>query len=413
MALIRDNRGALLASNLSQYLAGAANTAGTPVDTNELVRIVNQFLGTGEQISSDITTISNGIYKKFGAIDKVTNRTEIVTSGIWSGDTGSLGVFYTSSTQLTDVSSKYYIDVYNLNPTTDTSAEVQFSIAYGDVNGFGAPTLTQDDSSTLPTKAVYNQFKNVLLDAADSYFSVYSGSTLAGHNLQNFYVLNVNRARYKERLDPGNISLDLSGSNGIITLIDDSGGTDENVTTAGRVYNLVSGSLNIGSALTASIAQYSDTYTKQGYGLFYPDMGIILLNPTALSASVGGTLAPASSSAASTYHINRSINFGGLAVLKALEKGNDFQARRTENVSTSHYFVRANNREFNFSNNPTFVTGSVGAFVNSTFERDPKVYITTVGLYDDANELLAVAKTSKPIEKSFDKEVAIKVKLDF
>jgi hypothetical protein len=102
-----------------------------------------------------------------------------------------------------------------------------------------------------------------------------------------------------------------------------------------------------------------------------------------------------------------------MALLKALAKGADFQVRRTENVSTSHYFVRANNREFNFSNNPTFVTGSVGAFVNSSFERDPKVYITTVGLYDDANELLAVAKTSRPIEKSFDKEVAIKVKLDF
>jgi hypothetical protein len=97
----------------------------------------------------------------------------------------------------------------------------------------------------------------------------------------------------------------------------------------------------------------------------------------------------------------------------AISGGMDFQVRRTENVSTSHYFVRANNREFNFSNNPTFVTGSVGAFVNSSFERDPKVYITTVGLYDDANELLAVAKTSKPVEKSFDKEIAIKVKLDF
>jgi hypothetical protein len=98
---------------------------------------------------------------------------------------------------------------------------------------------------------------------------------------------------------------------------------------------------------------------------------------------------------------------------EALKKGEDFQARRTENVSTSHYFVRANNREFNFSNNPTFVSGSTGQFKNVTFEKDPKVYITSVGLYDDANELLAVAKTSKPIEKSFDKEVAIKVKLDF
>jgi hypothetical protein len=419
MAVIRDNRGALLASNISQYLAGAANTAGTPVDTSELVRIVNQFLGTGEQISSDITTITNGIYKKFGAIDKVTNRTEIVTSGIWSGDTGSLSInaTYTSSLQTSGVSGKYYIDVYN-GVTSSTSSEVQFSIAYGDVSGNGAPTLTQDDSSTLPTKATYNQYRNILLDSADPYFSVYSGSTAGAYDLQNFYAININRARYKERLDPGNISIKLVGSLGTVTLIDDSGGTDENVTTSGRVYNLVSGSLNIGSALSASINTYTSS-NGQGWGLFYPDMGIILLNPAALAAKVNANLSAATGSIAGVYHNNsRSASVeigvsGSIALLKALASGSDFQVRRTENVSTSHYFVRANNREFNFSNNPTFTTGSVGEFVQATFERDPRVYITTVGLYDDANELLAVAKTSKPVEKSFDKEVAIKVKLDF
>ncbi len=414
MAVIRDNRGALLASNISQYLASAANTAGTPVDTNELVRILNQFLGSGEQISPDSTTISNGIYKKFGAIDKVTNRTEVVTSGIWSGDTGSLAIdaTYTSSAQIASTSGKYYIDVYN-GLTSSEASEIQFSIAYGDVDGYGAPTLVQDDSSTLSTLATYNQYKNVLLDSSDALFSVYSSSTAGAYDLRNFYVININRARYKERLDPGNVSIKLKGTAGEVVLIDDSGATDENVTAAGRVYNMVSGSLNIGTAATASIAQYSDTYTKQGYGLFYPDMGVILLNPTALSASVDGRLAPATSSAASTYHINRSPLYGGVALLHAFDSGSDFQARRTENVSTSHYFVRANNREFNFSNNPTFVTGSVGQFSISTFERDPHVYITTVGLYNDANELLAVAKTSKPIEKSFDKEISIKVKLDF
>jgi hypothetical protein len=419
MAVIRDNRGALLASNISQYLAGAANTAGTPVDTSELVRIVNQFLGTGEQISSDITTITNGIYKKFGAIDRVTNRTEIVTSGIWSGDTGSLAVnaIYTSSAQIASVSGKYYIDVYN-DLTSSTASEVQFSIAYGDVNGFGAPTLEQDDSSTLPTKATYNQYRNILLDSADPFFSVYSGSTAGGHDLREFYAININRARYKERLDPGNISIKLAGTIGEVNLIDDSGGTDENVTTSGRIYNIVSGSLNIGSALTASIQSYTSS-NGQGWGLFYPDMGIILLNPAALAAKVDSNLGAASSSLAGVYHNNSTSasvtvgTSGSIAVLKALATGGDFQVRRTENVSTSHYFVRANNREFNFSNNPTFVTGSVGEFVQSTFERDPRVYITTVGLYDDANELLAVAKTSKPVEKSFDKEVAIKVKLDF
>ena len=406
MALIRDNRGSLLASNLSTYLASAANTAGTPIDTNELVRIVNQFLGTGEQISSDIATISNGIYKKFGTIDKVTNRTEIVTSGIWSGDTGSLTEFYTSSVQVNnDTTGKYYLDVYNDVTSSDT-AEVQFSIAYGDVSGSGAPTLTQDDSSTLSTKAIYNQLKNVLLDSADQYFTDY-----AGNDMKSFYAININRARYKERLDPGNISINLSGSVGLVTLIDDSGGTDENVTTAGRVYYLASGSLNIGSALTSSINTYTAS-NGAGFGLFYPDMGIILLNPSALSASVSGSLMAAAGSTSGQYHQSGSVS-GSLKLFDALKKGADFQARRTENVSTSHYFVRANNREFNFSNNPTFVTGSVGQFVQPLFERDPRVYITTVGLYDDANELLAVAKTSKPIEKSFDKEVAIKVKLDF
>ncbi len=418
MALIRDNRGQLLASNLSQYLAGAASTAGTPVDTNELVRIVNQFLGEGEQISSDLTTVTNGIYKKFGAIDKVTNRTEIVTSGIWSGDTGSFDVKanFTSSAQVASVSGKYYLDVYN-KVTSSGDAEVQFSIAYGDANGYGAPTLTQNDDSTSPTKATYNQYKNVLLDSSDPYFSIYlsssaAGIVAAGADMNSFYAINVNRARYKERLDPGNISIDLSGSVGFVTLIDDSGGTDENVTTAGRVYNLVSGSLNIGTAATASIHSYA-AKNGQGYGLFYPDMGIILLNPSALSASVDTKLAPAYNSIKDVYHQNNGNTSGSVALLMAISGGADFQVRRTENVSTSHYFVRANNREFNFSNNPTFVTGSTGQFVNSSFERDPKVYITSVGLYDDANELLAVAKTSQPIAKSFDKEIAIKVKLDF
>jgi hypothetical protein len=404
MAVIRDNRGALLASNISQYLAGAANTAGTPVDTNELVNIVNQFLGQGEQISTDITTVTNGIYKKFGSIDKVTNRTEVVTSGIWSSDAGSLTTFHTSSAQSSSASGKYYLDVYNENATS-SSAEVQFSIAYGHISGGGAPTLDQTDSSTLPTKAIYSQFRNLLLDSGDTYFSVYSGTTAGGKNLDDILAINVNRARYKEQLDPGNIQLNLQNGSTIISLIDDSGQT-EAVGASGRVFNMVSGALNIGTANEGTISSVTAS-NGQGWGLFYPDAGIMLLNPMAVAAGLG--VAFVSASVANTYS-NATNN---MKLYQAISASADFQARRTENVSTSHYFVRANNREFNFSNNPTFTTGSVGQFVQATFERDPKVYITSVGLYDDANELLAVAKTSRPIEKSFDKEVAIKVKLDF
>jgi hypothetical protein len=75
--------------------------------------------------------------------------------------------------------------------------------------------------------------------------------------------------------------------------------------------------------------------------------------------------------------------------------------------------LRLNNREFNYSNNPTFATGSNGQILNTDFERDPKAFVTTVGLYSDANELLAVAKLSRPLEKSFSKEALLRVRLDF
>ena len=46
-------------------------------------------------------------------------------------------------------------------------------------------------------------------------------------------------------------------------------------------------------------------------------------------------------------------------------------------------------------------------------ESNPKVFITTVGLYSDSNELVAVAKLSQPISKDFSKEALIRVKLDY
>ena len=71
------------------------------------------------------------------------------------------------------------------------------------------------------------------------------------------------------------------------------------------------------------------------------------------------------------------------------------------------------NNEYNFSNNKTWATGSDGTPHNDGFTSDPKTYITSVGLYNDSRELLAIAKLSQPLLKSFSKESVIKVKLDF
>jgi hypothetical protein len=77
------------------------------------------------------------------------------------------------------------------------------------------------------------------------------------------------------------------------------------------------------------------------------------------------------------------------------------------------------NRDFNYSNNPTYVYDgtdgihSKGTIRNIDFINDPRTYITTIGLYNDSNELVAVAKLSRPAVKSFDSELLLKIRLDF
>lgn len=401
------DRSGQLQQELAEYLARqTTNNAG--VDTNEVINIVNDYLPQGEQVQSTSETATLGVYKRLNATDIVTGKVQVTSTGLWGDGTGSLSSFFTSSTQDTGASGKYYLDVYD-KATSDATATVQFSVTYGHRTGFGAATISDDSDATLPTKAIYAQYRNILLTPDDTQFTFISSSEAGTHDSDGIYVINVQRAQYREQLDPGNIALTLSGSLGTVTLIDDSGKKlDNTVGKSGRVFNMVTGSLNLGG--DAAIISSSYASNGQGYGLIYPDLGIIVLNPTALGADVDQNLtgsAAVDGTDAQEYPRNHRQLFTNMVL------GQNFEARRTENISTSHYFVRANNREFNFSNNPTFVTGSDGSFKQSTFELDPKVYITTVGLYNDANELLAVAKLSQPTQKSFDSEVLIKVKLSF
>ena len=88
----------------------------------------------------------------------------------------------------------------------------------------------------------------------------------------------------------------------------------------------------------------------------------------------------------SVNETSNTINTNTEIFFKSL-KNEVLSKRREEKLSSTHYFVRSN-KEFNFSNNPTFFTSSTGDFTQPTFFKDPKVYITTVGLYNNSNELL-------------------------
>ncbi len=327
--------------------------------------------------------------------DIIENQRTTVTSGLWTGGSTTLTSFFTSST-----TSSYYVDVYNANPATDTSAEVQFALGYAHIDGSGSlgNQSSQTTSGDRQTAALYRQFRNVLLAPNTDKFKFTASPTASGE--KDFYFLSFQRARMREKVDPGNWELHLDGGTAKIKLIDDSS-TASSVTVeqGGRVFNVVSGSITNGVKTAAS----AET-AKGAYGLFYPDMGIILLNPTRVTTGVADITTTRSANA-------QDNNKGDL--FDSIVQGANFQARREEEISSTSYFCRVNNRKFNFSANPTFATQSDGSLTQPTFFKDPQTFITQVGLYNDTNELLAIAKLSQPLLNSYAREAIIKVKLDF
>ena len=90
-----------------------------------------------------------------------------------------------------------------------------------------------------------------------------------------------------------------------------------------------------------------------------------------------------------------------------------FTINSQETITSDYIFVRARSAEYNYSENPSFISGSTGEVIYPMFINNPQTYVTTIGLYNDTNELLAVAKLSRPLPKDFTKEALVRVKLDF
>ena len=110
---------------------------------------------------------------------------------------------------------------------------------------------------------------------------------------------------------------------------------------------------------------------------------------------------------------NNSNGLNNQALFDSISLGASFALNSQETITSDYVFVRARNSEFNYSENPSFISGSTGEVIYSNFINSPQVYITTIGMYNDSNDLLAVAKMSRPLLKDFTKEALVRVKLDF
>ena len=318
-----------------------------------------------------------------------------ITATLWSAGAVELTNFYTSSTQEAGSSGNFYLNIYQ-TASNSPSAEVQFAVAYGNQYGSGSSFYNNAVPGVSPTLTTYGQYQVLVLGDENANF-VFGGVTSS-----DFWVLSIDRTRYKESLFPGSLALTLSGSTGKITITDNSQVAPSIVfNEAGRVYQLVSGSQG-----TVNTSTDPNGYSVSGsYGWLLPDIGTIILNPVALSASIGLASNPTYNSDGLNYRIMfNAINGTG---------AKSFYLNSQETISSDYIFVRARNAEFNYSENPSFISGSTGEVIWNSFINNPQTYPTTIGLYNDTNELLAVAKLSRPLLKDFTKEALVRVKLDF
>jgi hypothetical protein len=244
------------------------------------------------------------------------------------------------------------------------------------------------------------------------------------------YVWIGKRSRFKDRPNKKAWTMTLSGYSGsgvygtldkTLHLTDDSANVAATATPGGPRYNIVSGSIG-------SVSGSGATY--QTFGWFYPEMGCMVFSGNELSSSIPGTIntnnitASFSSSAVGDFSSsgfgpnldNRGNPQNALRLISCMRNvagSNTLRLRSEEDQTQENYFCRIKANDYNFTANPTFVSGGLNKLRNTTMIGNPTTFITGVGLYNSAGQLLATAKLSSPLKKNFASEATVKVKLTY
>ena len=321
---------------------------------------------------------------------------DAVQSTAWSTGAPTLTNFNYSSIQKAGSSGAFYLSVYQTSSVLSEAA-VQFDIAYGNSTGGGSTAYNSTVPGNTPSTSVYGQYRSLVLEDENATFTFGSGDNFI--TATDFWVLSIERSRYKEKIFPGTFNITLSGSGGLLYLTDNSNNvTVQTYLGSNRVYQIVSGSN--GSAYSG------DGYVANSgsYGLLLPDIGTMLLNPNAISQSI---------QVDADVTVGLADGTNQQTLFDAIASGSSFQLNAEETITSDYIFINTKASEFNYSENPSFISGSTGEVIYDVFINNPQTYPTTVGLYNDSNELLAVAKLSRPLLNDFTKALLIRCKLDF
>lgn len=362
---------------------------------------------------------TNRVFQKFNRKD-IRKTSNIGVTGFFNG-MESMNCVLTSSVQNSS-SKDYYYDVTDCNLCDSSSS--YFSVAYGHISGSGSNFMVYEDSDS-PSRHIFSQYKLMLLDGVSDNFIYYNNGL---KNSDSIYVINVYREYMKDGIDRGNFELSLSELNGmsyqnqfytgsnvsvsssnkVMTFIDNSGDITQthicSRTDMFASYDIVSGSL-VNGIHDSGTGSYSTNNEIKTYGKVYPNAGIIVFDATMLNDELNfNSVTGSNINGDNSYKLFLSLS-GSADINKPIKM------RNLRNKDIEHYSIRIAPIECNYSSNPTFVESSTGRVKNKAFVNDPVTYITTVGLYNSAYDLLAIAKLSKPIQKMPQDTVDIKIRL--
>jgi hypothetical protein len=362
---------------------------------------------------------SSRVWQQFARRD-IRDVVKNEVDGLFDGQE-TISCYSTSSVQ--SLSSKpYYYDVTECNICEVSKS--YFSVSFGHYAGSGSLFESFEDEDS-PSRSIFSQYRLKNLDSFSDNFEYYKDATLYSSSM--IYVMTFNRDSMKDRIDPGNFQINLcelnglsysnnvytgsnvavSSSNKVLSLIDNSGDLTEIQSCSDKdamySFDIVSGSLASGIHSTG-MGNSDSNVTYKTYGKVYPNSGVIVLDGTLLDSELNfNTVTGSNISGDNSYKI-----FTSLSGSAAIGLPSKFRNSRQRNIR--NYSVRIAPVECNFSNNPTYLK-EYGRIKHSCFIDNPVTYITAVGLYDASRTLLAVAKLSKPIKKTKDDTVDIKIRL--
>ena len=350
-------------------------------------------------------------------MDKIT-QTEKVTSPYFSDGSTTLAAANIVSTSLSDTNETYFFGISN----SSTATTEEFNVAFGSTNGAGANVEANTKSET---EAIYKKYASLLLAPTEvtGGFIISSPGThdsaVASGKDEEIFVLTSRRSNMKDRINKGTWTVVLSGSAGStlglppLSLTDDSANNTPTATPVGDRYNIVSGAA--GTIVSES--------TARNFGFFYPDVGVLVFSQQELSRSICGASASINSvitfdtDTMKGFHVTSNTNNNYNSALRFINclqpTGAELTFRDEEDQVSAQYFCRVRSGQANFSNNPTFISGSLNELRQTTMFGNPNTFITSVQLYNTNGDMVAVGNLSTPLKKNFSSEATIKVKLTY